>query len=73
VFIANVVTQVIERHLIDDLQGIFSPMTSIDMSDAKVQSMISEPGSTKRMRAHLNKQMAKLEEGQEIFGGVIGP
>lgn len=73
VFISNVVTQVIERHLVADLQDIFSPMATVNMSDAKVQSMVSEPDSTKRQRAFLTDRIAKLEEGQEIFRGVMDP
>ena len=73
VFIANVVTQVIERHLLVDLHDIFSPMKSLKMSDAKIQSMVSEPDSTKRQRLFLTDRIAKLEDGQEIFQGVMDP
>lgn len=72
-FIANVTTQVIERHLIVDLQDIFSPMTTLNMSDAKVQTIVSEPESTKRQRVFLTDRITKLEEGQEIFRGVMDP
>lgn len=73
VFIANVATQVIERHLLVDLQDIFSPMATIKMSDAKVQGIVSEPESTKRQRVFLNDRINKLEEGQEIFRSVLYP
>lgn len=73
VFIANVATQVIERHLLVDLQDIFSPMATITMTDAKVQSIVSEPDSTKRQRVYLTDRINKLEEGQEIFRGVMDP
>lgn len=72
-FVANVATQVIERHLVVDLQDIFSPMTALNMSDAKVQTIVSEPESTKRQRVFLTDRIAKLEEGQEIFRGVMNP
>lgn len=71
VFVANVTTQVIERHLMADLHNIFSPMTVLHMSDAKVQSIVSEPESTKRQRRLLSDRVKKLEEGQEIFRGFL--
>lgn len=73
VFIANVATQVIERHLLVGLQDIFSPMATVEMTDAKVQSIVSEPESTKRQRVFLTDRINKLEEGQEIFRSVMDP
>ncbi|KAJ0122283.1 hypothetical protein J7T55_002795 [Diaporthe amygdali] len=73
VFVANVTTQVIERHLLAELYNIFSPMTVLQMSDAKIQGIVSEPESTKRRRDLLSHQINKLEEGQEIFRGVMDP
>ncbi|KAK7716899.1 hypothetical protein SLS63_010906 [Diaporthe eres] len=73
VFIANLATQVIERHLLVDLQDIFSPMATVEMTDAKVQSIVSEPESTKRQRVFLTDRINKLEEGQEIFRSVMDP
>ncbi|KKY37464.1 putative interferon-induced gtp-binding protein mx [Diaporthe ampelina] len=67
VFFANVTTQVIERHLMADPCNIFSPMTVLNMSDAKVQSIVSEPESTKRQRMFLSDRIKKLGEGQGIF------
>lgn len=70
-FIANVTTQVIERHLVRDLHSIFSPMVVINMPDAKVEGMVSEPSATKRQRIFLNDRVKKLEEGQEIFRSIL--
>lgn len=72
-FVANVTTQVIERHLVADLNNIFSPMVVLGMTDAKVQSMVSEPESTKRERIYLSDRIKRLEEGQEIFRGILDP
>lgn len=71
VFVANVTTQVIERHLMADLYNIFSPMTVLNMTDAKIQSIVSEPDSTKRQRMFLSDRVKKLGEGQEIFRGFM--
>lgn len=54
-----------------DLYNIFSPMTVLNMSDAKVQSIVSEPESTKRQRTFISDRIRKLEEGQEIFRGFM--
>ncbi|ROW06353.1 hypothetical protein VPNG_07515 [Cytospora leucostoma] len=72
-FIANVVTQVIERHIVRGLHDIFSPMVVVNMSDAKVESIVSEPPATKRQRVFLGDRIKKLEEGQDIFRGVLDP
>lgn len=68
---ANVTTQVIERHLVADLNNIFSPMVVAGMTDAKIQRVVSEPESTKRLRTFLSDQIKRLEEGQNIFRGIL--
>lgn len=72
-FVANIVTQVIERHIVRGLHGIFSPMVVVTMPDNKVQGIASEPSATKRQRVFLTDRIRKLEEGQEIFRGVLDP
>ncbi|POS76376.1 hypothetical protein DHEL01_v205239 [Diaporthe helianthi] len=71
VFVANVTVQVIERHLLADLNEIFSPMVVLGMPDNKVQTIVSERESTKRQRIFLTDRIKKLEEGQNIFRGVL--
>ncbi|KAK7704093.1 hypothetical protein SLS64_008651 [Diaporthe eres] len=70
-FTANVVTQVIERHIVRGLHDIFSPMVAVNMPDTKVESMLSEPRVTRRQRASLSDLIKKLEEGEEIFRDVL--
>ncbi|ROW11295.1 hypothetical protein VMCG_00863 [Cytospora schulzeri] len=72
-FVANIVTQVIERHIVRGLHDIFSPMVVVTMPDNKVQGIASEPSATKRQRVFLTDRIKKLEEGQEIFRGVLDP
>ncbi|RDW79868.1 hypothetical protein BP6252_04506 [Coleophoma cylindrospora] len=72
VFVANVTTQVIERHLVRDLEKIFSPIAVNQLTDAEVEAIASEPDSAKRRREFLQSRIAKLEEGREIFKGVAG-
>ncbi|KAK2598464.1 hypothetical protein N8I77_011878 [Diaporthe amygdali] len=73
VFVANVTVQVIERHLLEDLHEMFSPMVVLNMSDAKVQSMVSERESAKLQRVFLSDRIKKLKEGQDIFRSFSGP
>ncbi|KAH8596293.1 dynamin family protein-like protein [Bisporella sp. PMI_857] len=70
-FIANVTTQVIERHIVGELEEIFSPVIVSDLSDAAVENMASEPAATKRTRAFLEDRTKKLKEGQEIFKRIM--
>lgn len=70
-FIANVTTQVIERHIARGLHNIFSPLVVVNMPDSKIQSIVAEPSATKRQRLFLADRVKKLEEGQEIFRGVV--
>lgn len=71
-FIANVTTQVIERHIVRDLERIFSPKFAFTLTDSQVENMVSEPLPVKRTRVLLGDRIKKLEEGKEIFRGVIG-
>ncbi|KAI0199197.1 interferon-induced GTP-binding protein Mx [Astrocystis sublimbata] len=71
-FVANVTTQVIERHIMRKLKEIFSPLNIINLPDSKIESIVSEPSSTKRQRVFLQDRIKKLEEGQQIFRSAIG-
>lgn len=42
------------------------------MSDAEVEGIAAEPASAKRQREFLEDRVRKLEDGQEIFRGVMG-
>lgn len=70
-FIANVTTQVIERHIARGLQDIFSPMVLVGMSDEKVLKLVSESSATNRQRTFLVDRIRKLDDGQDIFRGMM--
>lgn len=70
-FVANVVTQVVERHIVRGLEKIFSPLTVMSMTDAEVVAIASEPSAAQRQRSYLADRIKKLEDGQEIFRGVM--
>lgn len=53
------------------LQNIFSPMVALQMSDAKLESLVAEPPATRRKRASHTDRIKKLEEGGEVFRSVM--
>lgn len=63
--------QVIERHIVGDLQQIFSPLVVSDLSDNAVENMASEPAATKRKRTFLEDRSKKLMDEQEILRRVM--
>lgn len=70
-FIANVTTQVIERHIVRGLELIFSPMVVADMSDEELRGLASEPASVIRQRRFLKDRIAKLESGRKVLRKVM--
>jgi hypothetical protein len=54
------------------LEKIFSPVVVNAMSETEVKAIASEPESAKRQREFLDDRIKKLEDGHEIFRGVIG-
>ena len=71
-FVANVTTQVVERHIIRGLEKIFSPVTVNGLTDLEVEAIASEPANAKRQRKFLEDRIAKLKDGQSIFRSVMG-
>jgi hypothetical protein len=71
-FVASVTVQVVERHLIRDLQRIFSPVAVIEMSSSEVEKIASQPASATRQRVLLQDRIGKLEHGSDIFRRVMG-
>ena len=71
VFVANITTQVVERHLIRGLETIFSPIVVHKLSDPEVERIASEPAAARRHRDFLMDRIQKLRDGQEIFKGVM--
>ncbi|KAI0869835.1 hypothetical protein GGS24DRAFT_137958 [Hypoxylon argillaceum] len=72
-FVANIITQVIERHIIDGLEDIFSPVVVNAMSNKEVEDIASELLPVIRdQRVFLNNRIKILEDGREIFKTMIG-
>ncbi|ETS75372.1 hypothetical protein PFICI_12316 [Pestalotiopsis fici W106-1] len=70
-FIANVTTQVIERHIVRDLEGIFCPVSVHLLSEAELLGLASEPMSTRTQRSFLEDRIKKLEGGHAILRSVL--
>ena len=70
-FIANITTQVIERHIVRGLEEIFSPVVVNALSDSETEAIASEPASAKRQREFLEDRIGKLSEGYKILRDVI--
>ncbi|KAH8156960.1 hypothetical protein CIB48_g11286 [Xylaria polymorpha] len=71
-FVANITTQVIERHIIRGLENIFSPVVVNAMSNVEVEAIASEPLSVRSQRDFLNDRIKKLEDGRETFRAMMG-
>ena len=71
-FVANVTTQVVERHMIRGLEKIFSPVVVNGLTDSEAEAIASEPAGARRQRRFLEDRVAKLRDGQSIFRSVMG-
>jgi hypothetical protein len=70
-FIANVTTQVIERHIVKGLNKIFSPVVVNGLSNSEAEAVVMEPVSAKSQRDFLEDRIGKLEDGHRILQDVI--
>lgn len=64
-FISNVITQVVERHLIDGMEEIFES-TAHTLPDAKIKNLMEEDFATQAERKEIKDQRDVLQEGLEI-------
>ncbi|PKY04430.1 hypothetical protein P168DRAFT_343960 [Aspergillus campestris IBT 28561] len=70
-FVANVTVQVIERHILRDLEHVLSPLTLSRLSDSETLALACEPGTAKRRREFLQGRLAKLNEGHKILQEIV--
>ena len=71
-FVANVTTQVVERHILRDLETSFSPLVVNGMADSQMELVASESTSARRQRTFLGDRITKLNEGRDIFRSIMG-
>lgn len=72
VFIANVTTQVIERHLVRDLDNIFCPSEMAALTDKEILSLAEEPRDARTRRQRLTEEQNRLLKGQQRLNDVCG-
>jgi hypothetical protein len=70
-FIGVVTKQVIERHLVDPLAEILSPMVMATFTDEEVGHLAAEPEEITFRRAYLESQKVMLDDGQRAFKGAM--
>ncbi|KAK9772326.1 putative GED domain-containing protein [Seiridium cardinale] len=73
VFVVNVTTQVIERHIMRGLETILSP-TVVDQMYLEISDIVSEPEIIQKVKLFVLNRINKLEDGynilDDIFGGI---
>ncbi|KAI3343118.1 hypothetical protein F4824DRAFT_510365 [Ustulina deusta] len=63
--------RVVERHIMKKLKEIFSPLNIINLTESKIESIVSELLFTTQ-RLFLQDRIRGLEEEQEVFRSAIG-
>ncbi|KAG8527769.1 uncharacterized protein KY384_007923 [Bacidia gigantensis] len=72
IFVSNVTTQVVERHIVRHLEDILSPLKITAMGDGQIELIAKENPATHRQRAFLQERIAKLQKGNGIFRNIMG-
>lgn len=68
---ANVTIQVIEHHIVRDLEKIFWPVKVSCLSEEDAKRMASEPTDMGKERSKLEDKIKKLIEGQNAFKSAM--
>jgi len=61
-FLTNIITQVIERHLLQGLNSIFSSLSVNSMKNDTIELIAAEKKETRDLRAALKAQKICIEE-----------
>lgn len=61
----------IERHIVRDLECIFSPVVVDQLSDEDIKGIATEPTAIKDSRIYLEDRLEKLEKGRKILRLVM--
>lgn len=70
VYLRNIITQVVERHLLLGLLRLFNPVEILRMSDAAVEGIAAENKQTRDRRQALTAQRKAIEEARNICVGL---
>ncbi|KAB5580284.1 P-loop containing nucleoside triphosphate hydrolase protein, partial [Coniochaeta sp. 2T2.1] len=69
-FIRNTITQVVERHLLQGMYGIFNSVAIMSMSNDVVEAIAAENKETRDRRQTLKVQKKAIEEAKDICASL---
>ena len=70
IFVRNVITQVVERHLLLGMLRLFNPIEILRMKDATIESIAAENKETRDRRIALKKQKDAIENARNICASL---
>ncbi|KAI9158090.1 Interferon-induced GTP-binding protein Mx [Paramyrothecium foliicola] len=70
IFTRNVITQVVERHLMLGMLRLFNPIEILRMSDSTIESIAAENKETRDRRKALKTQKTAIEEARRICASL---
>ncbi|KAH6895979.1 P-loop containing nucleoside triphosphate hydrolase protein [Thelonectria olida] len=70
IFTRNVITQVVERHLLLGMLRLFNPIEILRMRDATIEAIAAENKETRERRKVLQAQKKAIEEARTICAGL---
>ncbi|KAK2616367.1 hypothetical protein QQS21_000608 [Conoideocrella luteorostrata] len=70
IFTRNVITQVVERHLLLGMLRLFNPIEILRMADATIESISAENKETRERRIALKAQKKAIEEARNICASL---
>jgi len=65
-FVSNVIVQVVERHLVDELDRIFNVMRLAEFDDSEILEIAAEDPGVREQRIELRNTRRVLEAGERI-------
>jgi GTPase SAR1 family protein len=69
-FIRNVITQVVERHLLQGIYSMFNPAKVLELSNEVIEAIAAENKETRDRRQTLKVQKKSIEEAKEICASL---
>ncbi|TDZ35455.1 Interferon-induced GTP-binding protein Mx1 [Colletotrichum spinosum] len=69
-FIRNTITQVVERHLLQGMYGIFNSVEILSMQNETVEAIAAENKETRDRRMTLKTQKVAIEEARDICANL---
>ncbi|KAL7786875.1 P-loop containing nucleoside triphosphate hydrolase protein [Trichoderma afarasin] len=70
IFTRNTITQVVERHLLLRMLGLFNPIEILRMQNATVEAIAAENKETRDRRTALKARKAAIEEARSICASL---